>query len=135
MTNTNVRIDFQRETIIITKAFAKSAGIYGTDEYKSLKEMKSDFPEFKIEVRTAPKKTSSTNKITLVTMENYIKKHDPDGKFIAEFKKFKNEESGDNLHKTSFFEIKKWFLEQYPELKSSKDNEKNKNKNTEQKQD
>lgn len=121
MTNTNVRIDFQRETIIITKAFAKSAGIYGTDEYKSLKEMKSDFPEFKIEVRTAPKKTSSTNKITLVTMENYIKKHDTDGTIMAKFEELKNEESGDNLRKTSFFEIKKWFFETYPELKSSND--------------
>jgi hypothetical protein len=37
---------------------------------------------------------------------------------MKKFLEYKNEEAGENLEKTSFFKVKKWFFETYPELKN-----------------
>lgn len=115
---TNVRISHENNTIVITKAFAKKASVYGSDAYDELRKIKLDNPDYKVEVRTVSKTTSATNKITLATMENYIAKHDTTGEIMKQFNALRNEELGENLHKTTFFQIKKWFFETYPELKN-----------------
>ena len=116
---TNVRVNHENNTIVITKAFAKKASVYGTSAYKELREIKIDNPNYKVEVREVSKTTSSTNKITLSTMENYIKMHDESGKILEEFNALRKEKLGENLHKTTFFQIKKWFFGKYPELKKN----------------
>ena len=115
---TNVRISHENNTIVITKAFAKKASVYGSDAYEELRKIKLDNPDYKVEVRAVSKTTSSTNKITLATMENYIAKHDATGEVMKQFNALRNEELGENLQKTTFFQIKKWFFEIYPELKN-----------------
>ena len=81
------------------------------------RKIKIDNPGYEVVVREVAKKTSSINRITLKTMENYIKMHDTDGKIMEEFKKLRDEKTGENLHKTTFFEIKQWFFETYSDLK------------------
>ena len=110
---TNVRISHENNTIVITKAFAKKASVYGTPAYKELAEAKRDNPNFKIIVKANNKSVTSANKITLSMMENYIAKHDETGEIMAKFNSLRHE----NLQKTSFFQIKKWFFETYPDLK------------------
>lgn len=111
-----VRINHSERTIEITKKFAKEASVYNSPAYKELKEIRNDNPGYSVVVREVSKKTSACNKITLKTMENYIKMHDTDGKIMEEFKKLRDEKVGENLHKTTFFQIKKWFFETYSEL-------------------
>ena len=113
-----VRISHEDRAIVITKKFAKLASEYNTPSYKELRKIKLDFPNYQVVVREVSKKTSADNKITMSTIERYIKMHDVDGKIMAEFEKKKNEKVGEKLHKTTFFQIKKWFFETYPELKN-----------------
>jgi hypothetical protein len=43
---------------------------------------------------------------------------------MAQFKAMVDEEVGENLNRTSFFAIKKWFFEQYSDLKPDTQNAK-----------
>ena len=113
-----VRINHNERTIEITKKFAKEASTTTSSAYKELKEIRNDNPGYSVVVREVSKKTSACNKITFKTMEKYIQMHDTDGKIMKEFESLRNEQVGENLHKTTFFQIKKWFFETYPELKN-----------------
>lgn len=108
-----------RTIIITTKAFAKKASVYGTNEYKMLMKIKNDNRDYKVIVKSSPKRKSGTDRVTLDDMRAYIEKHDEDGSIMKEFDMLINEKKGDNLKRTTFFVIKKWFFEQYPDLKSS----------------
>jgi len=114
-----VRINHNERTIVITKKYAKLASVYDNTEYRQLEEIKKVYPNYQVIVREVSKKSSVSSRLTLRTMENYIKMHDDDGKIMEEFKKMRDEKAGENLEKTSFFEIKKWFFATYPELKKT----------------
>lgn len=118
-----VRINHDERTIVITKKYAKAASVYNTNAYNELTTIKRENPTYQVIVREVSKKTSVNNRITLSTMENYIKLHDTDGTIMEEFKRMRDEKVGENLEKTNFFQIKKWFLNKYPNLK--KDSSKN----------
>ncbi len=113
-----IRINYEANTIEITKDFAKRASIRGTDEYKELLKWKNDYRDYKVVVRTASRRTSSESKLTFDKIEAYVKMHDADGEKLKALNALKNEVKGEKLHRTTFFEIKKWFYEQYPELKN-----------------
>lgn len=114
-----VRINHNERTIVITKKYAKEASAYNTTAYKELNKIKSDNPNYQVIVREVSKKSSVSSRLTLRTMENYIKMHDTDGKIMEEFKRKRYEKAGENLEKTTFFQIKKWFFATYPELKKA----------------
>lgn len=115
---TSVTLNHENHTIVITKAFSKLASVPHSDEYKELKAIKLDNPDYTVVVRQTGKRTSGTNRITHKAIENYISKHDETGEIMKTYLKYKNEEAGENLHKTTFFQITKWFFETYPELKT-----------------
>lgn len=116
----DVKFSHEDRTIIITtKTFAQKASIYGTEEYKMLMKIKNDNRDYKVVVKSSPKRKNGTDRVTLDDMRAYIEKHDEDGSIMKEFDLMTNEQKGDNLKRTSFFAIKKWFFEQYPDLKSS----------------
>ena len=59
----------------VTKAFAKNAVIFGTDEYKLWKEYRKDFPDAKMVTKTIkknPEKKTYKN-LTYKNMELFIK--------------------------------------------------------------
>ena len=114
----NITLNFADNTIVITKAFAKASANPHSNEYKELKAIRNDNPDYTVVVRTVEKKVAQNNRITIKTMENYIAKHDASGEIMAKFNSLRNEEKGENLHKTTFFQIKKWFFETYPNLKT-----------------
>lgn len=124
MKNNAVQLNHENKTIVITKEFSKSASTYNTPEYNELIEIKKNFNNYQIVVRSAPKRKRGINDITLANMRAYISKHDDENKTImAEFDSMVNEKSGENLKRTSFFAIKKWFFEQYPDLKKKDESE------------
>lgn len=124
MKNTAVQLNHENKTIVITKEFSKSASTYGTTEYKELLEIKKDFGDYQIVVRSTPRRKRGINDITLTDMKAYIKKHDKeDNSIMAVFESMVNEKTGENLKRTSFFTIKKWFFEQYPDLKKKDETE------------
>ena len=114
-----VRINHDERTIVITKKYAKLASVYNSTAYKELRKIKSENPNYQVIVREVSKKSTVSSRLTLRTIENYIKMHDADGKIMEEFKNKRYEKAGENLEKTTFFQIKKWFFATYPELKKA----------------
>ena len=120
----SIMLNHETKSIVITKEFAKHASIYNSPEYKELLDIKNDFNDYQIVVRSAPKRKRGINDISLADMEAYIKKHDDEKESImTAFKSMVNEKAGENLKRTSFFAIKKWFFDQYPKLKPANGSE------------
>lgn len=115
---TSVTLNHENHTIVITKAFSKAASVPRSNEYNELTAIRLDNPDYAVVVRQTGKRASGTNCITHKTIENYISKHDETGEIMKTYLKLKNEEAGEKLHKTTFFQITKWFFETYPELKT-----------------
>ncbi len=131
---TNLKINDRKRTIEMTKAFAKKASYYGTEEYVALKNAKADHPTYR-PITVAPKRTKPTFKgLSYDYMEKYIKGHDDENKSImAEYKSYraKTDEAEELLAETmSYGAIKKWFLETYPEFEAFHKNRETKLKNT-----
>lgn len=61
-------------TAQVTKAFAKQAVIYGTEEYKLWRKFLKDFPEAKMVVKSIKKKENkkTTKNLTYKNMEDFI---------------------------------------------------------------
>ena len=128
---TNITINSKKRTIEVTKSFAKASSVFGTAEYKDLQEVRKDYPNYNIVV----KKTKSGDRMKGLDfdyMETYINSHpknieitidddtiDTISALEAFYQLCGKDCSGENdptLVKTSYGEIKKWFLELYPEL-------------------
>ena len=120
-----IRLNHDDHTIIITNDFAKKSGNPTTNEYKDLMRIKNQNRDYTVVVKTTTKRNDGTSKITKAKMKAYISKHDDEnGTIMAQFKAMVDEEVGENLNRTSFFAIKKWFFEQYSDLKPDTQNAK-----------
>ena len=115
-------INYTFMTIEMTKAESKAAGKFGTDAYKDLIAALQQFPNYKILVvtRAATKKSCDYKGLTYDYMEKYIQAHDDEGQSIkAEYDALRGNtaEAIDALADScSYQEIKKWFLNKFPEI-------------------
>ena len=57
----NYEVNFAEQKIIVTKKFAKAAGVIGSMQYKELAQIRRDFPDFTIELREIKRKENLTN--------------------------------------------------------------------------
>ena len=118
---TNININYKKNTIEITKAFEKAASKYGSEEYNMLRQVCMDFPRFKVVVIKRKSSSNSFKGLTYEYMEKYIQEHDEDENRMTEYKDLRglSEDAeaacADSL---SYGEIKAWFLNAYPEIKS-----------------
>ena len=112
----NITINYKNASIEITKTFAKQARVFNSTEYKLLQEARRENNGFTVVV-VAPKKNSSKNgKVTLADMERYISFHDDEEHSIMrEFNARRHAKENGALCAHSFFEIKKWFFEVFPD--------------------
>ena len=110
-------IKHENRTIVITKDYAKKSSNPNTDEFKNLMELKKAYRDYRVVVRETAKRKSKTSKITLSNMKAYISKHDSDGRIMVAFENVVKE-STNSIEYSGFFGVKKWFFEQYPELKT-----------------
>ncbi len=76
--------------VLVTKAFAKNAMIFGTPEYKLWKEIRMDCPDAQMVTKTIkknPNKKTSTKNMTYERMAIYIRQQDNAATLMVEFKK------------------------------------------------
>ena len=102
----NIRLDYAKETIEITKAFEKKASVYGSLAYNELATVRRDFPTFKLKI-SEPKGSNGFKGMDYDFMRKYISLHD------------NSEENTKNLEtlierKLSYGEIKQWFIGVFP---------------------
>lgn len=121
MTN-NIVINYRKHTIEISKAFSKKTSIFGSDEYEKLKEAKTDFPSFRVVIKSARKRKFEdkiTMKDILCYVENHSGKDSPEMKQLEELrgKSAKDAVSVFDFEESACFaDIKKWFFATYSEL-------------------
>lgn len=118
---TNITVLESKETLMISKSFAKAASRFGSEAYQELRKARNDFPDFKVVVkRPATKKNDHFKGLTYEYMERYIAAHDDDAK--STMKKFldlrgESDEAKEALAESrSYIEIRNWFLSQYSEI-------------------
>ena len=78
-------------TVLVTKAFAKQARIFGTPEYKEWKEIKADLPNAQMvtkKIKKNPDKKTNRNK-TYENMELFIKQQKNAEELLKEFERQK----------------------------------------------
>lgn len=108
------KIDFQSKTITLNKKFAKAAGVLSSKEYRVVKKLRADYPDYAIELKEITKKEGKKSyaKLTYDVMRNYIR--------------MVESETTDNLRNLNtlieaykgsgcYPKIKKWFLDKYPD--------------------
>ena len=116
-----MRINYTTQTIELTKAEAKAAGVVPSEAYNELMSIRTQNPTFKVTVNSASSKVSKKNQIKYGDMERYISAHDDEnGSIMKEFNARRNAKENGALYAENFFEIKKWFFSQFSELNESK---------------
>ena len=119
---TNLTINNKAHTIEMTKKFEKAASRFGSDEYKVLQEARKDYPTYKVVVKTSTTKSKESFKgLTYDYMEKYIDTHDKEGTTKAEFEMLRGTsvEAKEALAEAcSYQEIKAWFFNKFPEIKT-----------------
>lgn len=115
MTNTK-KIDHTIRCIsdteaLVSKAFAKRAVIYKTEEYILWHDFLKDYPNAKMVTKTIKKnsKKRTYRNLTYVNMARYIKVNDP--KLLTEFEKAKDSASA---QENPYRAVLAWFLEKFP---------------------
>ena len=116
-----ITINEKRNEIVVTKKFAEAAKRFGSEEYRELREVKMDYPTFKVVTRKVKSSKKETMKgLTYNYMEHYIEKHDDAEKSImAQYivLRAKSAEAEEvNAAAASYQEIKDWFLGTYPAI-------------------
>ena len=111
----DLRIDFTKNEIIMSRSFEKCASIAGSEEYRRLQLVRQDYPNFSVvrrSIKKAPTKETYAG-LTYSYMEAYIAGHDQDGAIKKVYDELRLIGA---CHKVSYPTIKKWFLETYPEI-------------------
>ena len=111
----DLRIDFTKNEIIMSRQFEKCASIAGSEEYRRLQLVRQDYPNFSVvrrSIKKAPTKVTYAG-LTYAYMEAYIAGHDQDGTIKKVYDELRLIGA---CHKVSYPTIKKWFLETYPEI-------------------
>lgn len=129
--NNSILVNDRKRALEISKQFNKAASIYGSPEYKALKEAKADNPTYRVVIKPSPKRTFE-ERITLDDIVLYVsKKSGKDSKQMQELNELCGvsiKEAGnkfDAVESANFMEIKKWFFLTYPELSTKKEKRQN----------
>ena len=119
----NIKINEKNRTIeIMGKKYAEAASRYGTEEYNDLQAARRDYPNYKVVTKSTPRAKSQFKGLTYDYMKAYIIKHDnPNGDTLKAFNTLcgvSDEAKAVNAKAESYTNIKKWFLNTYPEIEA-----------------
>jgi len=121
-----MNIDYQGKVISMSTSEAKKAGKYGSEEFQELKELRAAAPDFPIVIVKAFRKRKSYDHLTYTDMETYIKEHDTKQSILTEFYLLCGRDADGNkmsrADTASYGAVKRWFLDQHPEIKNSANN-------------
>lgn len=90
MTTKNAIRYIDETTAQVTKAFAKNASIFGTEEFKLWREYLTYYPKAKMvtkKIKTNPDKVNITKNMTYENMAAFIREQDDAEAVMAEFQK------------------------------------------------
>lgn len=112
MKKSSVIVDYEKQTLTMTKAYYKRACIFNTDEYVEYNMLMERHQGFKIEYKSKGKKTYAD--LTFSVMEEYIKTQPNSEHQLVVFEAVKRVAA---IKGSKYPLTKKWFLKTYPEYK------------------
>ncbi len=117
-----MKINEKKNTIELTKAEMKDAAIVGSEMYRLLQEARRDYPGFKTVQEKTKRNKSDFSGLNMKTIQLYVANHGTEEQketfaFISERS---ITEDGEYHEAQSFFEIKKWFLNEFTEVKKAR---------------
>lgn len=115
---TAIKVNYAERKIILSSAFVKKCFTPGSDEYKKLQAVRTDYPDFALVTRKFKTNTAQEHYrgLTYDFMRDYIKSHEADAKVVlAELEEMIGISKAHSLHKR-YPTIKAWFLERYPAI-------------------
>ena len=115
MKKTHIKVDFENETLNMTKSFYNKARRIGSPEYKELREAMKENDGYSIEILSNENKKTYRS-LTFDRMRDYIKTQPNSAENLATLDRViaVAEAKGAKYPAT-----KKWFLETFPEYKES----------------
>ena len=116
-----MNINFTNNTIEMTKAELKAASVYNSDAYRELLKARNENPGFVVREVKSKHITDALGKMDMKAIRSYVEKHGTDeqkAKF-AFISKRTVKEDGEYREAQPFFQIKSWFLKEFPEIRQS----------------
>ena len=121
MTNI-LKVDHKKKMLIMDKSFANNSSIFGSRESQMLEEARRAYPTYSVARRQIKKNSNQEhyNGLTYEYMRWYIETHEEGEKLTATIKEFDELLLISKCHSKGkrYPTIKKWFLEQYKEVKT-----------------
>lgn len=122
-----INLNRKNNTIEVTKKFYEAASKYNSEEELLLREAQKNNPGFKVVVAT--RKTKSTYKgLDYEFMTTYIKAHDDENKTkmaaFLEMRALTAEAIMMDAAPADYLDVKKWFLNEFPEIEAFHDKRK-----------
>lgn len=128
MATITININNKNRTIELSKKDYAAAQKYDSDAYIDLQAVRKDYPTYRVVPVSRGKSHDSYKGLNYNYMENYIIEHDmkdnPESKMLENFYTLCGKDAeGNDLEFAaiaSFGEVRKWFLDNHPELKITK---------------
>ncbi len=112
-------INEKKMTIELTAAEMKEARKFGTQMYNALQAARRDYPSFRTAEIKSKRSKAAFAKLTLNEISDYVEKNGSD-KQKSDFAFLTGKNTDEYIKSASFFEVKSWFLSQFPELKKAR---------------
>ena len=112
---TTITINAKNRTIELSKAFAKAASLFGSEEYRQLQEARRGYPNYRV-ITVKQKGTGKAEfaKLSFDFMDKYIANHDVSDDLKAEYRSLRGLD--ENGVAVDFQIVKDWFLNNFPEF-------------------
>ena len=105
--------DFANNVLNMTAAFAKKAGVLGTQEYETVKKLRADNPGMKINIEKRTNKVKKEALVTFKDMENYMNLFPEEKKAIL-LKQYKRVKACSKTHSSPYKFVLDWFEDYFP---------------------
>ena len=105
--------DFANNVLNMTAAFAKKAGVLGTQEYETVKKLRADNPGMKINIEKRTNKVKKEALVTFKDMENYMNLFPEEKKAIL-LKQYKRVKACSKTHSSPYKFVLNWFEDYFP---------------------
>lgn len=115
-------INFKNTTIELTTAEMNEAKKYDSEMYKTVMAARRDNPGYRVVEIKAKKAKSDFAKLDMKTIKAYVEKNgtDEQKEHFSFISKRTIGEDGEYCEAQSFFLIKQWFLNTFPEIKETR---------------
>lgn len=118
-----MKINETKKMIVLTAAEMKEARKFGTPEYRALQEARRDYPGFATVQEKRKKNNGDFAKLTKADIIRYVDRHGSEEQkntLVFLTKKTVDPETGEYHEPQPFFEVKKWFLNEFPDLRKAR---------------